>query len=219
MKQVDIFRQQFRVEVIPSWYLGQLHVGFNFSLLMAVIIYLALKVSGPSWPELLTIPGMLLAGNLAVFLFHRYPLHRNYPLIGKHTYRVHSQWHHQFFTHENGVYDSPRDFYILFFPPPVVMGFTLIFLPVLSFMLKPWVSDNVRYLMVMMGAVYFLLYEIFHYISHLPKHHWSFKIPFLKFIWQHHMDHHNPKLMHKYNFNIVFPLCDYLFGTFYRKQD
>ena len=34
---------------------------------------------------------------------------------------------------------------------------------------------------------------------------------------QHHIAHHNRKLMTRYNFNITYPICDRLFGTLYRE--
>lgn len=217
MKSVDSFREHFRSEHIPKWYSGRLHVIFNFGVLTSLILFLFLQISSPSFTELLMIPVMLLVGNLGVYLIHRFPLHHNYPVIGKHTYRVHSQWHHHFYTDEKIVYETSRDFYILFFPPTVILAFSMIYIPALSFILKPFVTTNMRYLVLGMSAVYFLLYEFIHYASHLEENHWSLKIPHLKNMREHHLHHHNPKLMHKYNFNIVFPLCDHLFGTVYKK--
>ncbi len=32
----------------------------------------------------------------------------------------------------------------------------------------------------------------------------------------HHTVHHDPRLMNRYNFNITYPIFDWLFGTWYR---
>lgn len=64
-----------------------------------------------------------------------------------------------------------------------------------------------------MSSSYFILYEIVHYASHLPLGHWALSFRHFRRMRQHHLDHHNPRLMEKYNFNIVFPLFDYVFGT------
>lgn len=172
------YRQKFRNETIPNWYSGHLHASFNFSVLIFLVTFLASMTSNVTIPELLTIPLMLLVGNFVVFLVHRYPLHRSYPIIGKHTYKIHSQMHHQFFTHDAIVYESPRDFYILFFPATVVIGFSLVFLPTLFFVLGFFVNSNVRYLVLSTSVLYFLLFEIFHYVSHLDENHWCFEISF-----------------------------------------
>lgn len=212
------YRKDFREHHIPKWYSGVLHVAFNATVLLSVAIYLFLKISGPNGLELLIFPMTMVVGNLAVFLIHRYPLHHYYKGLPDYTYRVHTKHHHSFYTQEKIVYDSARDFYILFFPPAVIIGFTLIYLPANYFLLRNFLSPNALYLYLFTSTLYFILYEVLHYISHLPETHWILKIPYFKLMWNHHGTHHNPELMQNYNFNIVFPLFDMIFGTLYRGQ-
>jgi sterol desaturase/sphingolipid hydroxylase (fatty acid hydroxylase superfamily) len=113
------------------------------------------------------------------------------------------------------IYDSPRDFYILFFPPWVIFGFAVIHGPIAYYLLSMFLSPNIVFLYLGMSTLYFFLYEVLHYISHLPKDHWVLKVPYFSLMWRHHVNHHNPKLMQQYNFNIVFPFFDYVFGTVY----
>ncbi|GAB4413582.1 MAG: hypothetical protein OHK0056_19720 [Bacteriovoracaceae bacterium] len=41
------------------------------------------------------------------------------------------------------------------------------------------------------------------------------KISWIKTMREHHRAHHNPKLMHKYNFGIVYPMMDVIMRTRY----
>ena len=64
------------------------------------------------------------------------------------------------------------------------------------------------------GAIsYYLIYELTHLATHLPKSNWIFKIPYFRKARERHMLHHNTRMMHNWNFNVSFPLFDHLFGT------
>jgi hypothetical protein len=193
-------------------------VFFNFSVLTVLCLYFLSQLHNIALAELLAVPAGLLVGNIAVYTIHRFPLHHRYKLIGNFTFRNHAQWHHQFYTNEMIVYDSPKDFYILFFPPGVVLGFTFVFLPICYYLMKDILSTNTVFLTLFMYALYFILYEVFHYVSHLPETHWALHFFPFRHMRTHHLLHHTPALMAKYNFNIVFPLCDYLCGTVYKED-
>ena len=45
------------------------------------------------------------------------------------------------------------------------------------------------------------------------------KIPGFKRVRELHLQHHVPELMSKYNFNITYPIGDWLFGTHYRHKE
>ena len=94
-----------------------------------------------------------------------------------------------------------------------VIGFALVFVPIVYFGLASFLPSNVVNMIVASCSGYFIIYEFFHTISHLPSSHFILKIPFLKFMWNHHRIHHHHKYMHKVNFNIVFPLFDWIMGT------
>ena len=210
------YRQKFREHVIPWWYSGILHLLLNSVSTIGTCIYISTWISNLTWQESLAFPVTLLIGNLGVYLIHKFPLHRPYPFIHTQTFAIHTDAHHQFYTDEHVVYDKRDDWFILFFPPLVVLSLVFIYLPIIHFLLPMILPLNAVY-MVMIGSVlYFILYEVFHYISHLPEDHYLLRIRVLNFIRQHHVYHHNPKLMYSHNFNIVFPLCDYLFGTVYK---
>jgi hypothetical protein len=218
VEQVMLFRKKFREEITPKYYSGVLHLGFNAIVLFSLMIGFYFQVSAPSWQELMVFPATLVLGNLGVYFIHRILLHKNFPLIGEYTYKVHSKWHHQFYTDEVVIYESSRDFYILFFPPAVIAGFALGYIPAFYFGLKAFVPANALYIFLGTSTLYFILYEVFHYVSHLPEDHWVLNFKPFRFMRAHHVDHHNTRIMHTHNFNIVFPLFDWVFGTIYKKD-
>jgi len=217
---ISTFREKFRAEEIPKNYSGVFHLIFNFTFLVLSILFAWSQVFQLKAWELMAIPVTLIIGNLVVFILHKYPLHRKIPGFGF-SYKIHAKWHHGFFNHENLVFESTRDFYIMFFPTWIVLGFVFLVLPLIFFILSPIFSSNYVFLTVGMGSFYFLSYEVVHFISHLPEDHPLIKIPFFRFMRDYHGIHHNPKLMRDYNFNIVFPFFDIIFKTYLspRKQN
>jgi hypothetical protein len=155
---------------------------------------------------------MLILGNLTVFVLHKYPLHRR--ILGLEVaYKIHTLLHHRYFTDKHIHFESTRDFYMVFFPISVVVGFVAAFLPLNYFLLSFVFSSNVVFLSVGMSAVYFILYEVFHFISHLRDDAWILKIPYFNYMRNHHRLHHHPGYMSRRNFNLVYPLGDWLFGA------
>ena len=76
-------------------------------------------------------------------------------------------------------------------------------------------SANVGYIAVAMMAVYYLMYEGLHTLSHLEddKHPWLRRMPLINTIRRMHRVHHDWGQMQTRNFNLTFPICDALFGT------
>lgn len=211
------FRKNFREQYVPRYYNGYLHVFINFGVLGAVLLFLFFKVQSWNMSSLAVLALSLVVGNFAVYFIHRFLLHQNLPVIGPFTYKIHSLWHHRFYTHQNRVFEKLDDLYILFFPPTVVLGFVIILLPI-QFYLLINISIDVAYVFMLGSTLTFLLYEVVHFCSHLPESHPILKIKYFKMMWVHHGLHHNPELMHKWNFNIVLPLADWVFGTVYEDK-
>lgn len=195
------------------WYSGVLHYLFNGTLLIGSTFFLFYQINDLKLVELLVIPIMLIVGNLAVYLIHRYPLHRKYKGVKDMTYGQHTLIHHRFYTSDHYQVAPDEESHSFFFPPIVVLLFCLVFLPFLYFVLSLFLSNNLLFLSLGMSSTYFILYEIVHYASHLPEGHWALKVGHFRRMRQHHLDHHNPRMMDRFNFNIVFPLFDHVFGT------
>lgn len=217
MEPTETYRENFRKETIPKNYSGWLHLCINALALLTPIIYGLLQITDARL-EWLIFPLTIIFGNFTVFWLHKYPLHRPTKWL-PYAYNVHTKNHHRFFTHDHFLFESTRDWYILFFPPIVVLGFALIFLPLGFFAVKELINKEAAHIFVISSATYFLLYEVLHFISHLREDNFLLKFRPFKFMWNHHRIHHNPKVMGKYNFNIVYPLADYIFKTIYKAKD
>ena len=215
--KTEEFRKYFRSQVIPSYYSGLLHLLFSGTVLIGGSIFCLKHLNNVSNSEWLLVPIMILVGNLAIYCIHKYPLHRRIPLM-KFAYKIHTLDHHSFFTEDNLVYDSMRDFYILLFPPFVVIFVGFFVGPLFGFIVAKLWSTNAGLLVCFGHYIYFVLYEIFHYVSHLPKDHFVMKFYPFAYMREHHKRHHTMSLMSHYNFNVVFPLCDKIFGSFYTQN-
>lgn len=62
-------------------------------------------------------------------------------------------------------------------------------------------------------GLYFLTYELFHTIYHLPARHSVFKIKFIKDLRDHHLAHHDQRYMNTHNFGIITSIWDRVFRT------
>lgn len=213
METNNSVRDRFRKNELPKYYHPLVHIVINFGILIALTCFFILKLEDVIWYQWLWLVALFLVGNFAVFFIHKFPLHKKGFFLGAYSFKKHAVQHHSFFLKEKPEFDSWYDLYIVFFPPEVVIGFALIYLPALYFILSMFLSLNSVFMILLGNSGYFLLYEIVHFSSHLPENHWALKIPHLKSMWNHHRIHHDPKLMGEYNFNIVYKMSDKLFGT------
>jgi len=164
--------------------------------------------------EWLTVPFTFLYANLAEYWGHRGPMH--HPTRGlKLIFKRHTKQHHRFFTNEEMGFDTSQDYKAVLFPPLMIMFFMLGFggpyWLVLSFLATP----NAAWIGVAVAVAYFLNYEWLHFAYHCSDDSWVRRIPGVGRLRRLHRDHHNPALMQSYNFNITYPVGDWLFGTRY----
>jgi hypothetical protein len=208
------FRESFRREHIPRRYSGSLHVLFAVTVPLSAIVLAASRLREPTLAQLSLFLPLLLLGSLTVFVVHKYLLHRPVgPLRG--IYKIHALQHHRFFTHEVATYDSRRDFYIVFFPWFTPLATVLIQMPAFYFFAHALgASENVAIISALINPIYYLLYELFHYASHVQEGAFILRIPMLRYMREHHRLHHDPRLMARYNFNVVIPVFDWIFGTY-----
>jgi hypothetical protein len=204
------YREEY-VDSTPSWYRGEYHLAFTLVFTGSVLLYSLSKIHDLTNQELWSIIPMFLFGNWAEWAGHRYILHNpNGPL--KAVYKRHVGTHHQFFTHLTLDYKGHKDWRALLFPPfaPVLFVLSAIPLVILGGLIF---SSNVAYIMMATIATYYLMYEGMHTLSHIENSPFLDKFPLLNTVRRMHVAHHNPEFMHKYNFNLTFPICDLLFGT------
>ena len=210
------YRVEYRREHIPAHYKGWLHLIFTFGVGSCVLAWCVLQLREVTSREWLTLPLAALYVNLAEYWGHRGPMHhltRGLRLV----YERHTRQHHRFFTADAMPIDGLRDLRAVLFPPVLMMFFVTAFaLPAGVFL--AWIATpNVAWLFVATSMAYFLNYEFLHLAYHLPQMHPVARLPLIGRLKRLHQTHHDPRLMASCNFNISYPLGDWMFGTLHRK--
>lgn len=209
---VERFREEYRAKEIPPGYDGRGHLLFTFGGGTLALVGCLLMLRDVRPLEWLAVPLALLYANLAEYLGHRFPMHRPFRGLGL-VYKRHAGQHHRFFNHDAMPLGSRRDLRAVLFPPILVIFFFGLFATPVWFLLAWLVSPNVAWLFLASGVFYYVHYEVLHLAYHLPPGHWLAELSLVKKLQWLHRAHHDPSLMTRQNFNITWPLCDWLFGT------
>jgi len=212
---VALFRQQYRAEHIGPSYSGWLHFAFTSVGSLAAVGFALARVRSPTALELAVVPLTLVFANFVEYRGHRGPLHhrrRGLALL----FERHTQQHHRYYTHEAMAFEASRDFKVVLFPPVMLVFFLGVIAMPVALALSAFVSRNAAMLFVATAVGYFLLYEWLHFCHHMPEHGAFARSWLLRRLRAHHQAHHDLARMRSGNFNITFPLCDWLFGTIIR---
>ena len=213
--ELRAWRDRFRAEEIGPRYAGWVHFGFTTVGALAAIA-VAVSQLGPMRPlEWGLAPLYFVVANVGEYVGHRGPMHhrrRGLDLL----FQRHTLQHHRFFTHEAMACESARDFKIMLFPPVMLVFFLGGLMLPIGALLYVAVSANAGWLFVIVGVGYFLLYEWLHFAYHLPADGWLGRRWLVARLRAHHTRHHDPRRMRHTNFNITFPIADWLFGTLER---
>ena len=215
---VEQARAAFRERHVSQHYSGPLHLATTVSVSLLVAFLSAMMLEETSPFEWLTIPLTFLYANLSEYLGHRGPMHHKTRFLGL-IFRRHTIEHHAFFTNEAATYDTTQDFKAVLFPPIMLLFFNGCFTLPAGALLYFLISPNVCFLFVLTATLYFLNYELLHFAYHMDSHTWVGRLPFMNRLRRHHIHHHDRRLMTRYNFNITYPICDYLFATKYKDSD
>ncbi len=192
---------------LKAWYSWQLHVFANIFILLAAAV--AISKLGPlSISDAAILVPAVVLWSVIEYAIHRFILHgRLFSRLRFH--REHSVFHHGYFTDREMSLERPVDVNrILLFTIDLV---TVILLDALiSFSLSLVIGQKNGLLFFVAGVIYIALYETVHALCHLEFSR-GFKVlsPFIR----HHEKHHDPKVMARSNFAIVFPFVDSLFLT------
>ena len=206
------YRVAYRREHVGPRYRGELHLAFTSVVCLAVIAGCLWALEGVRPLEWLTVPLTFLYANLVEYVGHRGPMHR--PLRGlRLVYERHARQHHRFFTDRGMEYDGPRDYKAVLFPPVLIVFYLLGFALPAGLLLAWFAGDNVALLFVATAVAYFLNYEWLHFAYHAPRDAWVSRLPGMAVLRRLHTRHHDPRLMARANFNITYPIGDWLFGT------
>lgn len=206
------FRLDYARDVRPAGYSGARHIAFVAIAGLGAIVA-ALWVAAPGWQtaHLWIIPATLLIANAVEYAAHRGPMHHRRP--GLHALHTrHSGRHHRYFTAQEMHFESADDFHAVLFPPVLLLFFGGITagLGVLAALVLPRPAAA---LFVATGVGYYLVYEVLHFLYHVPPGWRLGRLPGVRWLARLHRLHHEPSRMQVCNFNLVFPLCDWLAGT------
>lgn len=211
---VEPFRARYRAAISPFYHAG-LHAGFVFVTGFLVIAFLLAQVSSPPLWAWLAVPLALLVFSWGEYTVHRELGHRKRPWAAL-FYKRHTGDHHSFFVTERMSYETARDWRVILFPAWLIVVYTLFLVAPAFFLLSRW-DMNVAALFSATLVAGYLLYEAMHACQHLPASHWLATLPWIRQMRRHHALHHRRDLMQTHNFNLVFPLMDWLKGTGYRE--
>lgn len=209
------FRETCDRTEYPPIYSGWVQFGWsNLVGLVAIAVAIAqlYRVSAIEW---LTVPIAFLIANVVEHRLHMGPMHR--PARGLFLlYERHTLTHHAFFPHTHMPVDGHRQFKMVLFPPWAVVALYGLVAPIAGgFAL---LSTNMAWLFVATAMGYFVLYEWLHLAYHVDPDGPVGRLPGMAALRRHHTLHHDPRLMGRYNFNVTFPIADWLFGTLYAAE-
>lgn len=209
------YREHYRQTEIPAWYRGYAHLATTVTLSLLAIVAALAALDAVTPLEWLTVPVMIFVANIVEYWGHRGPMH--HPLPGlRIIHRRHALQHHRFFTDEHMQFDENRDFIAVLFPIVLVVFYLGLIAAPLALVLAWTFSANVAFLAVTVAVAYFLNYELLHFAYHAPRDSRIARLPLVNTLRRLHLNHHRPELMTAYNFNITYPIGDWLFGTRYR---
>ncbi|MCQ4167493.1 sterol desaturase family protein [Tahibacter harae] len=205
----EAFRTRYRA-TIHRWYSAWLHGGFVLAAGVAALAFFASRLQAVQAWEWLAIPLGLLVFNWGEYTVHRRYGHHKHRL-GALFYKRHTGDHHSFFVDTRMPYEQACDWRVIFFPAWLILLFCAGLAP-LYWVLAQF-SVNVAALLCATLLGGYLSYEIFHACEHLPATHPLARLPWIRHMRRLHQLHHRRDLMQTRNFNLVFPLMDWLHGT------
>jgi hypothetical protein len=214
---VDAYREEYRQGHVPPGYRGGMHLAFTFGVGSAALMLCLAQLEAVRPIEWLTVPLSAIYANLAEYWGHRGPMHHRRRGLGL-VFERHSLQHHRFFTAAAMPIDSLRDLRAVLFPPVLMTFFLVVFALPVAWLLAVVASANVGWLFAATSLGYFLNYEFLHLAYHLPPRYSVARWPLVGRLKQLNATHHDPRCMQRCNFNISYPLGDWLFGT-YRRAD
>lgn len=206
----DRFRTEYRAG-IHRFYNAWLHAGFVFAWAVGFLLFFVTRLTDVSALEWLTVPLTQVFFNWGEYTVHRnFGHHKN--KLGALFYKRHTGDHHSFFVETRMPYEQARDWRVILFPPWLIVLYS-VFLTLPAWWLLSLVNPDVAALFCATLLCGYLMYEVFHSCEHLPDDHVLSRLPWIRHMRRLHALHHRRDLMQTKNFNISFPLFDWIYGT------
>lgn len=206
-------RRAHALEQSPPWYNPWAHL-FGPSLVgLSIIYFAASRLQDVNPWTYLTVVVVWLLSNAVEWRTHKNMLHRRlYPF--EEIYRRHIE-HHGIYTNEDMSIRDRREYRLVLLP---FSGVLLIFvgLSLAALLLYFLTTPNITYLFLITSIGYVLSYEWLHLSYHLPPEHPIGGLSIIQKLRRHHLLHHAPRLMQRWNFNVTIPLWDVVRGTVFK---
>jgi hypothetical protein len=203
------FRERYLATVSPR-YSRNLHAGFVGCFgIFAIFMFLG-SVHHVRSLECLAIPVAIVVFNWGEYYVHKKFGHKK-SVVGRLFYKRHTGDHHSFFSGSAMYFEQPRDWRVVLFPAWLIVLFVLGMVPV--WWLLSRLNANAAALFASTLLCSYLCYEFFHVCAHLPSEYRITRLPWIRHVRCLHAVHHRRDLMEQCNFNIVFPLMDWIYGT------
>lgn len=196
---------------IPSWYSGTAHWLLINLVILGVIAACLVALERPAPWEWLFVPGFFVFANAFEWWIHRGPMHHPTRFLYR-LYQRHTLEHHVVFADTAMPFRDSRElFYVLF--PPLFLPAILVANSPIPLLLSVAISPNLGLLFFGSALAYYLVYEWFHFLHHLPPTSWLGRRSLVGRFRRHHTRHHELARMEKGNFNVSFPLWDWILET------
>lgn len=206
----EAFRAK-RVAEIPAGYSPTLHLLGPASLAVAVLVVSVWLIHDLRAVELLTIPITLFLGFGFEWRVHKSILHARTPGFSI-LYVRHELQHHVIYTHDDMTMRDRRERRLVMMPGYAIVLVFGMLVP-LGFVVWRLLGLNVTLIFLATSMIFFLVYELMHLAYHLPPEHPVSKIRLVQRLRELHRRHHDPRLMKRWNFNVTFPVFDWIHGT------
>ncbi|MEO3413106.1 sterol desaturase family protein [Roseovarius sp. CAU 1744] len=209
------FRAKYRAAISP-YYSGWIHM-ITLCVTAGCLMWWALaQLNGFVWTDLWIVPAAFLASNIGEYAGHRWFGHQKTKLM-KLFYQRHTGDHHTFFEEHAMAFQMVLDWRVVIFPIYLIVLFTVL-VAIPGGLILTWLFNvNVGLLFGTVTISQYFLYELLHFSYHVPRgtrtERVFLAIPGWKYLRLFHTVHHNRDLMHDANFNVTFPITDWLVGT------
>ncbi|WP_342244433.1 SRPBCC family protein [Pseudomonas sp. OTU5201] len=205
------FRDRYRTGIHPRYNVW-LHGGFVLLYGAACLAFFIGSLSDVQPWEWLVVPAALVFFNWGEYAIHKNLGHHK-TRAGSMFYKRHTGDHHSFFIAGKMTWESARDWRVILFPAWLIVFYSIGLFA--AWWLLSFINSNVAALFSATLLAGYLSYEAFHACEHLPADHPISRLPWIRHMRRLHELHHRRDLMQTHNFNLVFPLMDWLKGSLY----
>lgn len=208
----NIARDSLKKELIsayPSYHHPLIQLCLPSIVGICLAVYLFMQITW-TWVAIPFTIASLCIINLIEWLVHKNLFHKPTWPLGF-MYKRHAKEHHAVYDSNNMALSRIEEVRLILVPIRTFWILLLFLFGIYSLFsilgFGVWGA-----LFIFLAVIYSMLYEWLHLSFHLPES--LVKNSILRKLAKHHTIHHDLPLMRMWNFNVVFPLWDYLLGTY-----